>query len=111
MMLVPQSLAYASIAGLPPIYGLYTAWLPLIIYALLGTSKQLYRSRHPRQPVGNIISALVVAVVITSSNCEARRLAWQLPTCPTSRAPSRSLTFSPSWSAPAGSRYGVDVLF
>lgn len=28
MMLVPQSLAYASIAGLQPIYGLYTSWVP-----------------------------------------------------------------------------------
>ena len=41
VMLIPQGLAYAMIAGLPPIYGLYASTLPLIIYALLGTSRQL----------------------------------------------------------------------
>ena len=41
IMLVPQGMAYAKIAGLDPIYGLYAATIPLIIYALLGTSRQL----------------------------------------------------------------------
>ncbi len=41
VMLIPQGMAYAMIAGLPPIYGLYAATIPLIIYALLGTSRQL----------------------------------------------------------------------
>lgn len=41
VMLIPQGMAYAMIAGLPPIYGLYAATLPLILYALLGTSRQL----------------------------------------------------------------------
>ncbi len=40
-MLIPQGMAYAMIAGLPPIYGLYAATIPLILYALLGTSRQL----------------------------------------------------------------------
>jgi SulP family sulfate permease len=39
--LVPQGMSYALIAELPPIYGLYTASIPLIVYALLGTSRQL----------------------------------------------------------------------
>ena len=34
-------MAYALIAGLPPIYGLYAALSPQIIYAILGTSRQL----------------------------------------------------------------------
>jgi len=41
IMLIPQGMAYASIAGLPPVYGLYASIIPLIIYALLGTSRQL----------------------------------------------------------------------
>ncbi len=41
VMLVPQGMAYAMLAGMPPIYGLYAATVPLILYALLGTSRQL----------------------------------------------------------------------
>ena len=41
VMLIPQGMAYAMIAGLPPVYGLYAALLPQIIYALMGTSRQL----------------------------------------------------------------------
>ncbi|KAN0055894.1 hypothetical protein ACTA71_011781 [Dictyostelium dimigraforme] len=40
-MLVPQGLAYAVLAGLPAIYGLYSGWLPLVIYSFMGGCKQL----------------------------------------------------------------------
>src|SRR5215469_14325460 len=40
-VVVPKAMAYASIAGLPVQVGLYTAFLPMIIYALLGTSSVL----------------------------------------------------------------------
>lgn len=40
-MLVPQGMAYAFIAGLPAIYGLYASIVPLILYAIFGTSRQL----------------------------------------------------------------------
>ena len=41
VMLIPQGMAYALIAGLPPIYGLYASLVPLIGYAVFGTSRQL----------------------------------------------------------------------
>jgi len=41
VLLIPQGMAYALIAGLPPIYGLYAALTPQIVYAFLGTSRQL----------------------------------------------------------------------
>lgn len=41
IMLVPQSLAYAMLAGLPPQIGLYASILPLIAYAIFGTSRTL----------------------------------------------------------------------
>ncbi|NDH23785.1 MAG: sodium-independent anion transporter, partial [Actinobacteria bacterium] len=40
-MLVPQGMAYALLAGLPPEVGLYAATVPVLVYALLGTSRQL----------------------------------------------------------------------
>jgi SulP family sulfate permease len=40
-MLIPQSIAYASLAGLPPEAGLYASILPLLLYALFGTSRVL----------------------------------------------------------------------
>ncbi|MBF0154948.1 MAG: sulfate permease [Magnetococcales bacterium] len=41
LVLIPQSMAYAQLAGLPPYYGLYSAFLPGVAAALFGSSKQL----------------------------------------------------------------------
>ena len=41
IMLIPQSLAYALLAGLPPVVGLYASILPLVAYAVFGTSRTL----------------------------------------------------------------------
>jgi SulP family sulfate permease len=41
LVLVPQSMAYAQLAGLPPYFGLYAAFLPVMVAALWGSSNQL----------------------------------------------------------------------
>ena len=41
IILIPQGIAYALIAGLPPIYGLYCALVPQVIYAIFGSSRQV----------------------------------------------------------------------
>ncbi len=41
VMLIPQGMAYALIAGLPPVYGLYAALVPNLIYAFTGSSRKL----------------------------------------------------------------------
>ena len=40
-VIIPKAMAYATIAGLPVQVGLYTAFLPMVIYAVLGTSRVL----------------------------------------------------------------------
>ena len=41
VLLIPQGLAYALLSGMPPIYGLYAAMVPVLLYALMGTSNYL----------------------------------------------------------------------
>lgn len=41
VMLIPQAMAYAALAGMPPVTGLYASMAPLLVYAVLGTSGQL----------------------------------------------------------------------
>jgi high affinity sulfate transporter 1 len=60
-LLVPQGMAYAQLAGLPPITGLYTSILCLVGYALLGPSKVLVLG--PDSSLGPIIFATILPLV------------------------------------------------
>ncbi len=67
VMLIPQGMAYALIAGLPPIYGLYASLIPLLGYAIFGTSRQLAVG-----PVA-IVSLLVAASVAPMADGDPNR--------------------------------------
>ncbi|MBU2413521.1 MAG: sulfate permease [Gammaproteobacteria bacterium] len=60
MLLIPQSLAYAMLAGVPPEVGLYSSILPLVLYALFGTSTSL--SVGP-VAVASLMTATSLAVI------------------------------------------------
>lgn len=63
-VLVPQAMAYATLAGVPPVRGLYAACAGLLVYALLGTSRQL--NIGPSSGVA-ILSAATVAPIAAGS--------------------------------------------
>jgi hypothetical protein len=55
-LVVPQGMSYARLAGLPSVYGLYGAFVPVLCYAALGSSRQLVRA-HARclSPFGGVV--------------------------------------------------------
>ncbi|CEJ02155.1 hypothetical protein RMCBS344292_16170 [Rhizopus microsporus] len=57
-LVIPQSLAYAKIANLPPVYGLYTSFIGVISYPLFGTSKDISIGK-------SAIMSLLVGQIIT----------------------------------------------
>ncbi len=65
IVLIPQGIAYALIAGLPPIYGLYCALIPQIIYAIFGTSQQV--SVGPVAMDSLIVAAGVSTLAVTGT--------------------------------------------
>jgi SulP family sulfate permease len=67
ILLIPQSMAYALLAGLPPVYGLYASIVPLVIYAVFGTSRQLAIG-----PVA-IISILIASGIGSLASPESAR--------------------------------------
>ncbi len=64
-VMVPEAMAYSGIAGVPPLVGLYTVPIPLIIYALLGTSKTMVIG--PDSATALISAGTVGAVVASHS--------------------------------------------
>jgi len=66
MVIVPQSMAYAQLAGLGPQYGLYASFLPVMIAALMGSSRQL--STGPVAVVSLLTAAALGEVVTDTSS-------------------------------------------
>ena len=64
-LLVPQSLAYASLVGVPVQYGLYSAFAALVVYPLFGTSRHLVEG--PSATVGAVSAAVVAPLVGTAA--------------------------------------------
>lgn len=48
VLLVPQSLAYAKVAGIPGQYGLISSWIPPALYTIMGTSKGISSPSHTK---------------------------------------------------------------
>lgn len=47
VMAVPQSVSFAAMAGLPAAFGLYTAFVPVLAYCLVGSSRHLVSTKIP----------------------------------------------------------------
>jgi SulP family sulfate permease len=71
MMLIPQSLAYAMLAGLPPQAGLYASLLPLIAYAIFGSSGPL--SVGPFA-ITSIMTATALATLFAQNNYSTEQM-------------------------------------
>jgi len=61
-VVIPKAMAYASIAGLPLETGLYTSLIPLVVYALVGTSRRL-----------SVTTTSTVAILVAGAVAEHRR--------------------------------------
>jgi high affinity sulfate transporter 1 len=59
---LPIAIAYSQLAGVPPVYGLYASLLPLVAYALLGSSRQLIVA--PDAATCTIVAAIVAPLAL-----------------------------------------------
>ncbi|KAJ5391746.1 hypothetical protein N7509_007236 [Penicillium cosmopolitanum] len=69
ILLVPQSLAYAKVANIPARYGLLSSWLPTLIYAIMGTSKDV--TAGPTAIMGLLTGEIVTDLVKTGYAAES----------------------------------------
>ena len=75
-ILVPQGLAYAELAGLPPVTGLYTTIACLVVYALLGPSRVLVLG--PDSSVSPLIFAAITPLLVANDTASAIAMAGML---------------------------------
>ena len=83
-VVIPKAMAYATIAGLPVQIGLYTAIVPMVVYAFLGTSRPLS------------VSTTTTIAILTARGARARRARRRRR-----GADRRSRRRWPCWSAPS----------
>lgn len=75
-LLVPQGMAYAQLAGLPPVTGLYATVVPLLVYFLLGPSRILILG--PDSAVSPLVAAAIVPLATGGDPAERVALAGAL---------------------------------
>ncbi len=68
VLLIPQGMAYAILAGVPPIYGIYASLAPMLVYALLGSS--------PHVSVGPTALASILSISVLSQMEEPNTAAY-----------------------------------
>ena len=81
-MVVPQGMSYAKLAGLPNVYGLYGAFVPVLVYAALGSSPQLVMLLFTASIVVNHSCTLML-------QCTATAYLTQCPVLHQALAPAR----------------------
>lgn len=75
-LLVPQGMAYAQLAGLPPVTGLYATLVPLVVYFLLGPSRILILG--PDSAVSPLVAAAIIPLAVGGDPSERVALAGAL---------------------------------
>ncbi|MEV0822458.1 SulP family inorganic anion transporter [Nonomuraea rubra] len=71
---IPLNIGYAQIAGLPPIAGLYAAIVPMLVFAVFCSSRQLVAS--PDAPIAALIASLLVAIAARPGSPQYVELAF-----------------------------------
>jgi MFS superfamily sulfate permease-like transporter len=62
---LPSAMAYAEVAGVSPVNGLYALLLPVVAYAFLGSSKQL--SIGPEGSISTLVAAAILPLAVAGS--------------------------------------------
>ena len=98
-LMIPLNIGYAQVAGLPPVAGLYAAIVPLVVFALLASSRHLVTS--PDASMATLVGAALVAFAAPGDPLRMRA-PWPWPS--SARCCSSSSEFSGWRSWPTFSR-------